>query len=323
MSGPAGRPGRLDLALLIDALRLRWIWVAVPAVLVPMLAVLAVKTVGPNRKASALILVRDDYKVAPVLQDVSVGVALSSRLPEVRSLVRSPQTVEAVLRSLGVVTAEMDELAVETTVSGFANRIEVYGEGGGLVRITLSGRSADLVSQALTLLTERVIQELLGPRRLALQTTTRFLKEQLDRVKSELDQVETELGRLSKDGTGYVPELRRVKVDAFRALSEALTEAESELAGVAGGAPPSAMNPKMAANLIQARASVRRLKQTYTDTHPAVVSGMADVARLEAQLGLAPGEQVPANRAGRGRDAAQSQRKVDFLRRRLAEAQVD
>lgn len=327
-----GEQRRLDFELVLDAMRHRWrVWL-LPMVLVPALAVSWRIIRGPKVKAAAQVLVQEGQRANPVLKDLLGDLKLSGRLPEIASIVRSRDTVEQVLRELGVVKEGMPEIEIDAQVEAFRSQIEVYGEGGGLVRITVVGRDVSKVYEGLRLLTAALIAEMTKPQRRALTETVEFLEQQLTRVKQELGDIEKRLADHAGQNANYLPELRKLKLANHERLTNSLLAAETELveserarelaeSRMKGFAPE---RRKLADRAAAARRRLVELQKTYTKQHPQVKAAMADAEAADAALDRAGGPLIGGATTKSYGDivgeAEANRDKVDFLQKRVAES---
>ncbi len=283
---------RVDPELLIDALRKRWLVVLVPLLFVPTAALLTRYVVGPKLKVSAVILVQENNDINPVLRDLLSDLPVNRRLPEITSMLRSRQTVERVLRRMGEIDDRTAEEAAYGKFVAFRDAIEVFGEGGGLIRVGLNGRSAEKLASGLQFLTQALIEETLRPQREALDKTVRFLEPQLDRVKEELSSIESQIRAFKKENANYLPEVRKLKVVRHAELSKKLLDAEAVKVAVERTlrtiedrlSQYSPAESKAQSQLSQARSRLRELRKDFTDQHPQVQGQAQRVRSLEAAL---------------------------------------
>lgn len=284
------KTGRIDPGLILDAVWKRWRLLLIPMVVGPILAVAVREFVGPRYKTGSLVLVQEGVVVNPVLKDFIPEMQIKNRLPEISSLVRSPQTVERVLREMGMVDDAMPRQKVIDNVEFFRRRIQVFSEGGGLVRISMTGSDAGEVYRGVKLVTTALIDEMTRPQQDALRESVKFLRDRTRAIRDRIADLEQQERRVVRDNPNYVPEVREQKLDALKQLRTSLQEAESDLLAarealqLAGG-PEAVPNPDFARNtqaLSAARRHLTELRATLTDAHPSVQAAIADVKRLES-----------------------------------------
>ncbi len=287
-------PIRVTPQLVLDALRMRWVVVLMPLIIVPVVAVAASTVIKPKMKASSLVLVQEDSKVDPVMRAFLAEASVNRRIPAIASIVKSNRTLEAVLRKLGEIADDATPQDVATRVGSFRGQIDVYGEGAGLIRISVVGRWTGRVYEGLTLLTEALEEELVRPQTEALAESVGFMDIQLDRLRTELEAVEDKIREVKGTGAGLLPEVHKLDIENYTSVSGQLITAEAEWVeamqrletfgeqltrrGSSGG------GGKHAAALAKARATLRTLRATYTPAHPDVRAAQAVVDQLEDRV---------------------------------------
>ena len=327
------RTGTLDLELITDALRRRWqIWL-IPVLILPALALTWRVMVGPRLKASAQVLVEESRRVNPVLKDLLAAQStLNSRLPEISSLVRSRDTVRGVLTRLGDIKPGASDEQSLPQIDAFRRHIEVYGEGGGLVRISVVGRDFDRVYEGLRHLTQALVEEMGRPRRESLRVTVTFLEAELTRIKSELGEIEQELQQFTSRSANYLPEVRKLKLAKHEKLQNALLAArtalvETERARELAESRVQSYSPekrKVANSLLAARRKLRALRSSYTAQHPQVRGAKQEVIGLERRLATMEGSVGQKDTTKTYGDiiasAEANKEKVDFLEEQLSKS---
>ncbi len=295
---------RLEPELIIDALRKRWLVLLVPLVFVPVAALTTRHVVGPKLKVSALILVQENSDVNPVLRDLLTDLPINRRLPEISSMLLSRQTVDRVLRRMGEIDESTTEDEAYAKYLNFRAAIEVFGEGGGLIRVGLVGRSPEKLARGLKLLTQALIEETLRPQREALDRTVKFLEPQLERVKEELASIEAQMRAFKKENANYLPEVRKLKVVRHAELSKKVLEAEAARVSAERTlalieqrlSRYSPAESKAQSRLSSARSRLRQLRKDFTDQHPQVLAQQERVSKLEAELKAVVGDREEVRR---------------------------
>lgn len=337
-------PLRVTPTLIVDALRAHWKPLLLPILLVPIVAVGAASVVKPKLKASALILVQAEMAPDPVMRDYVTEVKINRMIPAIASLVRSNQTLERVLRRLGEIQEGSDAQDIAWRVGSFRGQIDVYGEGAGLVRISVVGRWPGRVYEGLSYLSEELIAELVSPQTRALAETVTFLEAQLERVQQELADAEGRIRALKETAMDLLPEVHKLNLETYAKLSGTLIAAEADLVEAEERLEayneqldnrPIATSGGVRASeaLVRARATLRKLRATYTSAHPEVQAASAVVAQLERrhasqrEAAAAKPKPQPQPRRGAGpkdfqeleRDTHALREKVDFLGKRADE----
>lgn len=304
MSGPTRT---LDLRLLTDAVRRRWVAMAIALTVVPLVGLGVRSFVRPKLKASSLVLVQESVQLNPVLKDLLVDVSVRSRLPAIQSIVMSSRTLESVLRRLGEISDATPGDEIAGRVESFRSQIDVYGEGGGVVRITVVGRWPNRVFDGCKLITDELVKEMIRPQTQALGESVTFLEAQLERVQSELAALEGKVRAFKDAHASALPEVYRLNLATYQDVVGSLVEAEADLAASEQRlklfeeefAAYDPLTSKAAERLKRARAKLRSLRETYTEVHPKVRAAEAEVSAAAAELKRA---EARSDRQGGGRD---------------------
>ncbi len=206
----------------------------------------------------------------------------------------------------------------------------VWGEGGGLVRINISGRWTGRVYEGLRIITRILIEEMLRPHTQAPKETVAFLEDQLSRVIQELKVTEAQITSVKTATATALPEVQKLVLANYGRVSADRLKAEAELVEERKVAEEMTSVIKMGGGsrggeaLARAKATLQKLRATYTSEHPEVKAAAATVARLEqAAAAAAPADSAPKSRTVRvksketreaTRDADALEDKVAFLR---------
>jgi succinoglycan biosynthesis transport protein ExoP len=291
MSEPNADSRRVDLGLAVDALRHRWRVMAVAMLIVPLVSVAAWAIIKPKVKMSALIAVQDSMKLNPVFKDMAVEWSMRNELPLVTSILTSRTTLERVLKDLGTVTAASTHDEVDGLVRDFQGRLEVYPEGGNLIRMSFIDRDPERSYRAVVRLTDALVEEMVRPQREALDQSVGFLKEQRDRIEGEIKEIEAKLKLFKANGAGDA-EMRKINLEARSRLQTSIDDTESSFVAAEQRVRLAKQrllrydpeSKTLRAELDDAEERVERLQKTFTDKNPQVRAAMAEAARLQRAI---------------------------------------
>ncbi|MGM0575126.1 MAG: GumC family protein [Myxococcota bacterium] len=283
---------RIEPNLVMDALRAHRNAVWISLAVVPVLAVASGFFLRPKLKAEVELLVEEQTEKNPILEDMAVESPITNRLPAINSIVKSTRTLTRVLEDLGEISDDTPRSEAIAAVEDFRGQVDVYGEGGGLVKITVVGRDPHRVYDGADLLTEVLIEEMVRPQNQSLDETVKFLEAQLERVQKELRDVEEGIRTFKEEHADVLPDVHKLNLESYARLSKALLDAESELIAneerqrvyeeeLARYDPHTS---RVAKRLAHARARLRVLQSKYTNEHPEVKVAAADVADVRARL---------------------------------------
>ena len=284
--------------LLRDATVKRWKLVALVVLVAPTAGWFGRHYIRPKMKASAQILVQESVKINPFLKDMMVKWTVKSRLPVITSLLKSRLSLHRVLEKMGDISPGDEDTEVEEKIRQFRREIDVFGEGGGLIRISLVGTDPERIFAGLKLLTDVIIEEMLAPQKRGLESSVRFLESELNRVKTELETVEGEIEQFKTQHASELPEVHKINLDNHLKLMSNLFETEASLAAAEQRMrvtknrlarmmkvePQSDEITGAEEKLKKAKATLAGLRGKYTNLHPAVKHQRAVVARLEEKV---------------------------------------
>ncbi|MCP4498551.1 MAG: hypothetical protein GY822_01105 [Deltaproteobacteria bacterium] len=282
----------LSLSLVLEILWLRRWWCLLPMLAVPTVAVVVGQQLPQKYKAHAELLVQDGGEVHLLLEDLQVPWTVKNRLPLIKSLLRSRAVLKEVLIRLGEIEPNDDEETVELRLKHFRKQISVFGQGGGVVRISLVGTTPAKAKEALQEVMRNFIDEMLRPQRQGVEESTSFLVAQLARLQKELTTIEEEIAQFKHDNADELPDAFRLNLDAYMALREQLTQAQVRLERASRKESlfeerMKTFDPvaqELESRLIQAKAQSETLDAVFTNVHPEVQANRARVNALETQL---------------------------------------
>ncbi len=283
---------RIQLGLILEALLHRWRVLLLMVIIVPIAGLGARYVFKPKVKSSAQILVQESVKVNPFLKDMMVEWSVKNRLPLISGIIRSRSTLERVLIGLGHIDDDMREGKKELLIHDFQSRIDVYGEGGGLIRISVVGREPQEVYDALKMLTATLIEEMRRPQKEALDKSVHFLTAQLVRIKGELAGLEEKLKKFKKQNAGELPEVHRINLESHLRLTNTIMDTESSLVASQQKQKLAAQrlrrydptHKKLTLQLRKAKRGLKSLLGTFTDRHPRVRAARALVLKLQVAV---------------------------------------
>ncbi len=287
MSTPA-----TQVKLLIEAALFHWRLLVLPTVLAGVVAFAGFDRVPREYRAGAKILIQESATVNPFLEEMAVQWTLKKRMPVIQSVLRSHNTLRAVLERLDRIGPEDSPEEVDNKVRAFSRTLNVYSSGRGMVSIGLRGATPDEVHEGMQVLVETFIEEMLRPQKEGVQRSTEFLEAQLDRVRAELTTVEDELREFKRANIDELPEVYKINLRTLLELRKELGEAQLEFQSELRRRQLSQdrlsrMNPvaqRLEAEHAEARGALESLRAVYTDKHPEVRAARARVRELSRAL---------------------------------------
>lgn len=293
--------------------------IAIPALLLPILAVAITYKLTPVYTSQTLVLIEPqtvpDTYVKPIIAE-----DLDSRLASMKEQILSRSRLEPIIErfNLGKPGTDMDDKVLETRKNIAITPIhsEIQGAGGlpgFFIAFTASDpHTAQLVCREITSL---FVSENLQAREQSAEGTTAFLKGQLDQAKANLDQQDQKLAEFQKQYMGTLPEQQQPNMEMLntlgtqldattqsltrmendKSLEEALLAQESRQTQTiaAGKAGPQADQLE----LQKLEAQEEDLKTRYTPDYPDVIAVQRQISDLKKQMAVeqaAPPAATPA-----------------------------
>ncbi len=268
-----------------------WKLAVLPAILVPVIIIASRDFLPRKYKASAEFFVQDSMQVNPFLEDMQVEWTVQSRLPLIQSVLRSRSTLEAVLVTLGEITEKSTEETRVAKVKGLREQIEIFGLGGGLVRIQFTGEQPERIHKGLSLLVDILIDTMLRPQKQSLEEAGDFLDQQLGEVRASLSDIEDKIQTFRQENVEELPEIFSVNMTSYLDAQQALMRASTELRAARQRRANleqrlKIYNPiarELEGKLIEERARLGELKSVYNDNHPSVMASEMRIRELQRQ----------------------------------------
>lgn len=282
---------KLNLTLVLEAIQYRWKLPIILMVLVPIMGIGARYLIKPKVKMSAQLLFQDKRR-NPIVADLMSQMPVANRVPLITAVVHSGPTLTRVLTKIGEVDENTPLPKLEREIVALRAKITIWGEGGGLVRVSVLGHSPDRVHAILSALTESAIEELGAPQRAGLDKSVQFIEAQLKRVQLELSQLQDKVSKFKGENSRSLPEVYRHNVERRDSLSKDQIEAETELKGAEEELRLAEQrllrydpeSKKMREKLAGLHKQLRQLKKTYTERHPKVRALANAIETLDGRL---------------------------------------
>src|SRR5215472_5836224 len=303
----------LSLDDYLGILKRRWMLIAIPAVVLPLLALAVTYHLTPIFTSQTLVLidspkVPDDY-VKPVVET-----NLDSRLASMKEQILSRSRLEPIIKqyNLGDPKADMDSRIdkVRKDIDIKPIHSEISGAGGlpGFFIYFQAGdpHTAQQVCRQITSLFLSANQK---DRQASAQGTTEFISEQLNDAKNNLDAQDAKLAAFQRENVGALPEDQEANMNMLSTLNSQLdaatqqiTQLEQErsyrealLAGQSGGAvpepgqkaaphPTGQPTPEQAAELQGLQTQLADLLSHYTPEYPDVVATKRKISDLKKEI---------------------------------------
>ncbi len=306
----------------------RRFWVlALPIVVVPMIAVLIAEFLPKRFTATTTVLVGQPKIQESVIQPVSPD-AMNQQLATIQQQIESRPNLKAIIDRYGLFAQERATVPVEDLEDALTKQIEIApvqalpGTGyRGLPGFTIAvtSNNAEMAQKICTDITTMFIQGNTELRQVSSQDTTEFLEKQLADAKASLDSQDARLAQFKVRYSGQLPDQTDANLSILQSLSTQLNAVAADLnraqqdraftetllaqqvaAAQAPGDNPTDIDA-LEKQLSDAEARLADLKSKYTDDYPDVKKAKQDVQALKDEIHAAnqsaqanPAPQSPA-----------------------------
>lgn len=276
--------------MLLAAWRRRWL-IALPALLMPCVALMVAKSAPLKYKAHTSMLIQETAKMNPFLQDLAVSSNLNERLSAIKTLLKSRHILTKVALEQGLITTDTPEPQKEQVIAKIANNLTVTQQGKDLLKIEYRADSPQGMKSLLESVSNHFVEQILAPERSSLNDSSQFLSKHIDERFQALQQAEQQLADYTNQHSSLTPEMQSQSYAQIASLKLSLSEKEAELLGVERSLGSldeqlSKTNPvvgRIEEQIIEIRSDLTLLQAKYTNGHSAVQAKQRELARLEQE----------------------------------------
>lgn len=265
----------------------------------------------PNRyESSARIYVDMDTILAPLMRGMAVEMNLGQQIDFMRRTLLSRPNLEKILLMTDLdLKAKTDEER-DSLVKELQASIDIKQQGRNLFKISYENKDRALAKRVVQAVMQLFVESNLGASRNDMDTTQRFLADQIRDYEKKLNAAEDNLAKFKRDNIGLLPssgnyygQMQTVKqqlADAEAKVNEATMvrdELRAQLADVpqyiesvsdagpiddemAGNGPPSDLTIR----ILDLQQTLEQLRARYTDKHPDVLTVKRQIEALKKQL---------------------------------------
>jgi polysaccharide chain length determinant protein (PEP-CTERM system associated) len=276
--------------LLWSAWRRRYL-IAVPIVIVPLLALL-VGMISPKKyKSYTTVLIQEAAKQNPFLGDLAVATNLKTRMEALNSLLHSRHILAGVAVELGMVTDETSERNRETIVSNLSSSLTARLVGDDLIKISLVSGEPEGMRELLEVVSARFIERVVAPQRSAIASSEAFLVTELDKRRKDLSAAEQKLANYKTKFASELPNLHASNVNRLSHLRENLAERRISLEGARAArnslrqslAHTDPVVGRIEEAIVQEASNLAVLRARYTNNHTQVQAALRLLRSLEKE----------------------------------------
>ncbi|MFK0570317.1 GumC family protein [Endozoicomonas sp.] len=279
-----------NLFRLLSAAWRRRYTICVPILVMPIFGFLASFMAPKFYEAHTTILLQDTTELNPILEDFSISTNLEERQLALKILLKSRTVLKGVARAVGFIDHKSSEEEIDDAISELSSSLSVVF-GGDLVKIYYRSENKTDIKELLTKVTKHFLTLVQAPQKSWQVTSTKFLKDQVDRRHKELSESEIKLSQYKAEYALELPELHKANVTRLAELRQLHMEKETELAGAKAAMKEfngnlAQTNPvigKLEERIINTRTTLSMLRSRYTKKHSKVQTSVRELDRLKAE----------------------------------------
>jgi polysaccharide chain length determinant protein (PEP-CTERM system associated) len=268
----------------------------------------------PDRyESSARIYVDMDTMLGPVMRGIAVEMNLLDQIDFMRRTLLSRPNLEKILLMTDLDLTIKNEQDKEKLIDELKRRIGVIQQGRNLFEIKYEDTDRGLAKRVVTAVMQVFVESNLGASRNDMESTQRFLENQIRDYERQLAQKEDDLAKFKRENIGLLPgngnyyahmqDMNKQLSDAEAKVSEATMvrdELRAQLADVpayidsaagAGnlnfaGLDQDSKGPESDASIriLELQTTLDQLRARYTDKHPDVLSVKRQIEALQKQI---------------------------------------
>ena len=216
----------------LATLKKRWWIVAIPAILLPILAFAASYLVSPQYVSETLVLV-EQQKVPDTLVKPVIAEDISARLASMKEQILSRSRLQPILERFNLFAG--DHMNMDDRLDLMRKNIDIkpiqsemaHGLPGFFISFKANeARTAQAVCEEIT---SMFVSEDLRARADQTQGTTDFLKQQLDQAKRSLDDQDAKLAKFQQQYVGKLPGQEEGNMNMLNSLNTQLSASTQQI----------------------------------------------------------------------------------------------
>jgi len=288
----------LNAAALIWAIWRRRYLIAVPILVVPILAVLVGLMSTKKYYSHTSVLIQEAAKHNPFLQDLAVATNLKSRMEALNALLHSRHILADVALEQGLISEATPRREREAAILNLSRALTVRLVGDDLIKITLVSNEPVGMRELLAAVSRRFVERVVAPQRSAIASSEAFLISELEKRRVDLLEVEQQLADYKTRFAGDLPNQHTAKINRLAQVNDTLAVQRISLNG--------------------AKAAHDSLLQRLSMTNPVLGRVEQAIAQLVSELAI-----LQARYSDRHTKVQAAIRKLESLEEARTEAQTD
>jgi len=275
-------------AILAGAWRRRYM-IVTPILVMPLIGLAAGMLAPKNYQSYTTILIQEAARQNPFLEDLAVATNLSKRMKAMNALLHSQHVLGEVALEMGYINNDSSPQQRQYFIARLSSSLRADLIGDELIRLSYIAPSPVGMARVLELVSARFIDRVISPQRSSIESSEKFLKNELDTRKIDLTTAEERLASFKSRYALQLPELHTANVNRLETLRQTLDDRNLKLSG-AIAARDSMRSKLMQTNpvvgrieeqIVKTLGELAELRARYTDQHTKVQALLRRIASLE------------------------------------------
>ncbi|MGL5145940.1 MAG: GumC family protein, partial [Plesiomonas shigelloides] len=290
----------VSLCLIFNGAWRRRYLIAIPLLLMPILATLIGLFTPKQYHSHTTLLIQETAKLNPFLEDLSVSTNLKDRFAALDSLLHSRYVLQRVIEDAKLLPKDAPQSEYDSKINQLSAAVTLSLVGSDLVQLTFKTQQPQDSAVILQAISERFLENVLAPEQSSISGSEKFLKEQITKQEIELNKAEKNLADFKRSQSAELPDLYSANVNRLHALKDKEEEKRTQLAGAKAALAAlqtgiSQVNPVIAnleQQIVNTTNEIALLRTRYTDSHSKIQAALYRLHQLEderqAQMNAIP-----------------------------------
>lgn len=279
---------------MLDALWRRRYLVCVTLLIMPLCATFVGSMLPKKYQATTSILVYESALLNPFLKDLAYSTQLKKRITGLNVFINSPTVLKQVAIDSGLVPTDASAYRVQEVAEKLAKSLSIKLLGSNVVSIKLTSSSPEKMVDILTQVRKTFITRLLAPQISSIQSSEKFLTEQIKKQATRLSRAEEQYALYKKNHAEHLPSNTTLYAQQLQKILIRINENETNLAGAEAEVATIRKNlldsnplvGHLEMELIKYKANYERLRTKYTSEHSQVKHVQRKIASLNRQKSI-------------------------------------
>jgi polysaccharide chain length determinant protein (PEP-CTERM system associated) len=298
---------QLGLQEIVAIARRRWVWIAIPLLLGPIVSYLIARKITPVFTSQAFVLV-EGQKVPDTFVPSMATDQLETRLLTMQEEILSRTRLQLLIEEFGLYKSDRGRVSMDVLVARLKTDIKVTKlrpDATSTLRgfyVAVNADAPVLAQKLCSRVLSMFMDENMKARSQRAEDTTQFLTGQLEDAKRKLDENDAKLAEFKTRYLGRLPTDEQSNLQMLSTLStrldsinEAIAQAQqqkvtqssilAQRTGSVGNVRlPAGKVSDLEKQISDLRAQLTTLESQYTSKHPDVVAVKGQIASLQGQL---------------------------------------